>query len=193
MQQHYNETTSYKLLRTLINIGFWVGAAIAAVAFIMSFILPLITTEISISYQGVFQSTGDGFALSLPQEVVKSLPYWYTAVFGSIYTAFAFLCLWQLKNIINSMRFESPFTQKNAWMLRIMGISIVALVYIRQFINYLYALNLMDYCVRNGGFSVITPRLELIPSGVFFALCLFVLAEVFKYGSVLQHEHDTTV
>lgn len=193
MQEHYSAAKSYKLLSIFVNMGFWVGLAIAVLSFILSFILPLITKDVSIKYDGMFDLSGDGFALSAPAGVLSGLPLYMVYACGFIYVVLSFLSLLQLKNIVNSMRTDPPFTQANAWRLHIIGICVLGTAYIRQFVNYFYAKNILEHSIQSGGSSFITPRFELLPSGVFFALCLFVLAEVFKYGCILQHEHDTTV
>lgn len=77
--------------------------------------------------------------------------------------------------------------------IRIIGWAILIQSYLRQLIVYQYVQNLLQTSANHEVNDILQARFNLLPEGAVLALCILILAEVFRYGCVLQPEHDTTV
>jgi hypothetical protein len=181
----------YHVLRAFLNIGFWVG--VVAVVIYMGFSIVQGITGGMKSLFNSAQLSFDGFFLnqaaiskSDTSSIFVLLTTWLTIIVG-------LLCVWLLRNIVNSLSDSTPFTQKNVNRIRIIGWVLFAQAYLAQLMNYLLAKELSDAALSGGTQPIIQAHFNLIPEGVLLALCVLILAEVFRYGCTLQNEHDTTV
>lgn len=168
---------SFQIIRVLVNIFFWVGVAVLAA--IIGISLFVAEAKLAFSMEGFQVMPVPGLQMSWAPMIVWVL------------LGLALLLL--LKQILNSMKQGTPFTQVNAKRLLAMGVLALAQSYAGQWNAYKFAQSVYDYSVQNGLAPIIKPQFQLLPAGALLGLCLIVLAEVFRYGSVLQHEHDTTV
>lgn len=191
MNEKFINSKVYLALRALLNIGFLIGVVV--------FLFYLCMMVVSIFIDGTNPITNaispnlDGFILEQtvpPKTGAGNVFYFFTGL-SAVFVSF--LCVWMLRNIVNSLSDATPFTQKNVNRIRIMGWTLLVQVYLKQLMYYLYAQQLSDAYQQSGTPSLIQPHFTLLPDGVFFALCVVVLAEVFRYGCTLQNEHDTTV
>ncbi len=168
---------SFKIIRVFVNIAFWIGVAVLAAMIGVS----LFAAEAKLAF------SMEGFML-LPVPGLK-ISWGPTIVWVLLGAAL----LWLLKQILNSMKQGTPFTEKNAKRLLAMGLLALAQTYVGQWNAYRLAQSVFDYSVQNGLTPVMQPQFQLLPASALLGICLLVLAEVFRYGSVLQQEHDTTV
>jgi hypothetical protein len=77
--------------------------------------------------------------------------------------------------------------------LEIIALVVLVGTYVRQVLVYQYVKAVAVLGASGGSDVLIRPNFTLLPSGVLLAVCLFVLARIFKYGCQLQYEHDMTV
>ena len=168
---------SFQIIHVLVDIGFWIGVAVLAAIIGISLFVP--QAEMNLSMEGL---------VFLP---VSGLEIGWGILIVWVLLGVAFL--WLLKQILNSMKQGTPFTEKNAKRLLVMGILALAQSYVGQWNVYRLAQSVFDYSVQNGLTPIVQPQFQLFPASALLAICLVVLSEVFRYGSVLQQEHDTTV
>ncbi len=168
----------YRVLRGLLNIGFWICTACFLIFIIFIFVRP---QSVGISFDGFTLSVIDGL-------LTKDLyPLFYLSI-GVAYSV-GIACLWLLKKMIQSID-NTPFTLVNVKSITMIGWLILIQAYTRQIIHY----SLIERISAKAGASfMLQPRFELIPPGAFLALCVLVIAEIFRFGCTLQQEHDSTV
>ena len=168
---------SFKIIRVVVNIGFWIGVSVLAAIIGISLFAP--QAEMNLSMEGL---------VFLPVSGLET-GWGITIVWVLLGVAF----LWPLRQMLNSMKQGTPFTEKNAKRLLAMGILALAQSYVGQWNVYRLAQSIFDYSVQNRLTPVVQPQFQLFPASALLAICLVVLSEVFRYGSVLQQEHDSTV
>jgi len=175
----------YRVLKVCVGLGLWIGILVAVLLVVLPILFP--------SLGGHLGFTAEGFAFSgvdftgTPQLGV--LFYASTVVMlGS-----TLVCLWMLRDLVYSLGKGTPFFLGNVKRLRIMGWAVCVLGYARQNIGYACALNLLERYPVDAGRPWVEARLTLFPDQVLLALCILVLAEVFRLGCQLQSEHDQTV
>jgi hypothetical protein len=171
---------SFKIIRIVVNIGFWIGVAALAAIIVVSLVAPQL--EMAFSIEGLIFLPLSGVEIG-----------WGTTALYILWILVGLAFLWALKRILNSMKHGTPFTEENAKRLFAMGALALAQSYIGQWNTYRLAQSMFDYSVQNALVPLIRPQFQILPSSALLAFCLLVLAEVFRYGSVLQQEHDTTV
>ncbi len=190
MNEKFINSKVYHALRALLNLFFWVTAVI----FLFYFCWLIVSSFVDKT--SPYFSIGpnlDGFILTEAMSMksgTTGIFYFFTALLD---VAAFFICFSMLRNIVNSLCDATPFTQKNVNRIRIMGWTLLAWVYLNDGMNYLYAQQIFDSYHQNGTQCMIQPHFNWLPNGIFLALCVVVLAEVFRYGCTLQNEHDTTV
>lgn len=191
MNEKFINSKVYHVLRALLNLFFWVTAV--GLLFYLCWLVVSSFVDKTFPIGFSIEPNLNGFVLS---KAVSFKP----GITGTLYFFIALLCaadfllcFAMLRNIVNSLCDETPFTQKNVIRIRIMGWSLLALAYLAELMNYLYAQQIFDSYHDTGTQSIIQPYFNFLPNGIFLALCVVVLAEVFRYGCTLQNEHDTTV
>lgn len=174
----------YLTVRFLLDIGLIIGLGFSVVFMALLLFKPEAASSFGLNF--------DGFMLD-NKIISPASPYF--AKFCCTIAAFlvtSILSLWMLRNTVASLGDASPFTRKNVNRIRIIGWALLAQAYVKELMIYLIAKQLSTMLNQNG-----TPLLQgvftLLPDGVILALCVLVLAEVFKHGCTLQLEHDTTV
>ena len=168
---------SFKIICAFVNIGFWIGLAVLVAIIGVSLF----------AMQAMPAFSMEGFVI-LPIPGLKMS--WGITI---IWVLLGVALLWLLRQILNSMKRDTPFTEKNAKRLFAMGILALAQTYVGQWNAYRLAQSVFDYSVQNGLTPVIQPQFQLLPASALLGICLVILSEVFRYGAVLQQEHDTTV
>lgn len=191
MNEILEKTTAYRILRALLNIGLWVLIGISAAYLILWIIAALVPQ----SFTHAVSSTSlvlSGFRIINSAEAQTALnPAYVTGIL--VMMAAGIVCVWLLRSIVNSVRDGSPFTAENVKRIRTIGWVLFAQAYLHELTNYLFACSLYDTALQSGSSPVLIPHFTWLPDGVFLALCVLVLAEIFRYGCILQREHDTTV
>ena len=174
---------SFQIIRVIVNIGFWVGAVALAAILLVGLFAP----QTQVTYRGY---VAEGFLFSPIPGVQTG---WETVPFNVLWMLFGVAFLWLLKCILNSMGKGTPFTGQNASRLMWMGILALLQSYTGQWNAYRMAQALFQYNVQQGISPMIRPQFQLLPDSALLGICLLILAEVFRYGVILQQEHDTTV
>jgi hypothetical protein len=174
----------YLTVRFLLDIGLFISIGFAVVFMALLLFSPESTASFGLNF--------DGFMLD-NKVVSPESPYFASFCCAIVvFLGTGVLSLWMLRNTVASLGDESPFTMKNVNRIRIIGWALFVQAYGKEFMVYLIARQLSTVLNQNG-----TPVLQgvftLLPDGVILALCVLVLAEVFKHGCTLQQEHDTTV
>ncbi|HEX3037415.1 MAG TPA: DUF2975 domain-containing protein [Oscillospiraceae bacterium] len=190
MNEKFINSKVYHVLRSVLNLFFWVTAV--ACLFWLCWLIVSSFVDKTFPHFSIVPNF-DGFILTETVSIKSGTTgtlYFFTTL---LYVADFFLCFAMLRNIVNSLCNTTPFTQKNVNRIRIMGWSLLAGAYLNELMNYLYAQQIFDSYHKNGTQCMIQPHFSFLPNGVFLALCVIVLAEVFRYGYTLQNEHDTTV
>lgn len=180
-----------KVLRVITNISFW--ALLFAV--ILMLVLAIITLlgmiqpfdymdNMSISPDGVLRFKLGELSPSQSQSVAATILF-ALASLGCVYGAL----LYFLSGILRSVEKGSPFVKENALRISIMGYIllggsvIVGLAYSITAFTLFEALNITDVSVN---FQL---NSTMFASG----LLLLILAGIFRYGSYLQEEYDSTL
>lgn len=186
MSNTFTNSKLYKSLYLLLNIGLWVSILFSLVSIFILFFK---------GNQG-FISSGlafDGFAI-VNNNSFKTLGLNWLFIIISLTTyCTGIICIWMLRNIVNSLKFSSPFTLDTVKRIRIIGWALFIEAYLRQLLNYLYINELSNWYINNGIEPIIQSRFNILPDKIVLVLCILILAEVFKYGCILQSEHDSTV
>ena len=108
-----------------------------------------------------------------------------TSICGLVIAPF----FYQLSLILKSVEKDKPFEVNNARRLTIMGVLLIAFSIVFRIGDYVIlqsALNAVD--IPN-----MTINYTFDKNGLLMGLLLFILAGVFKHGSYLQEEYDTTL
>ena len=183
MANTFIDSKFYKFLRAVLNVGFWIAAA----AFLASFFLLLFKPETAANL--VF----DGFTLSGIDNFSSMLSKVIFIVSTDLMMLLGVFCVWMLRDVVNSLKIGSPFSTLNVKRIRLLGWALFAVAYLRQAACYITADRMSQVLSDNGMGSLIQARFQLIPEGAVLAICVLLLAEVFRYGCMLQNEHDTTI
>ena len=171
---------SFKIIRIAVSIAFWVGVAVLAVMVAFPFLAP--EKKMALDMEGLA-------ILPVPGRETD----WATTVLFAVFMLLGLAFLWLMKWILNSMKRGTPFKKENAKYLSMMGVLAFVQSYVGQWNVYRFAQDVYLYHVENGIAPSVLPQFKLVPGSALFAICLLVLAEVFRYGVILQQEHDTTV
>ncbi|HOP12196.1 MAG TPA: DUF2975 domain-containing protein [Oscillospiraceae bacterium] len=173
----------YKILRVVLNIALWIAAG----AFLASFFLLLFKPEM------MSNLVLDGFSLN-------GIDYSETPILKIIFIAntdiimlLGVFCVWMLRNIVNSLKAGSPFSTDNVRRIRLVGWALFVTAYLRQAASFMAADQVSQMLSEKGLDSFIQAQFRIIPEGAVLAFCVLLLAEIFRYGCMLQAEHDTTV
>lgn len=191
MNKSFVNSKIYKILHAILHFGLWISIGVSAI-----YLIVILYQNFSVGNKKWLNSTGlcfDGFILNnevLTKSVKSSFLFFFTA---AMTLSISILCIWILCNIVDSLKDSSPFTMKNVKRIRMIGWVLFAQAYLRQLMNYIFANELYNAYLQNEIQPVLKARFTLIPDGAFLALCILVLAEIFRYGCNLQQEHDTTV
>ena len=114
---------------------------------------------------------------------------WGAAVL--VYAASAIILLVLLRSILRTVAAGTPFVEGNARRIRAIGILIPAFGLLIQALQWATALVTMNTVVADG--LHIKASLTLNLTYLFIGLVIVALAEVFRYGSLLQADADLTV
>lgn len=179
---------SYRFLKFITEIGFWFSIIFFTGAMVFYFIS--VTFGWSINSFTFSLSYFSGFEVFLYNEYINPYLIPFSLAVGSVTSI---IVLWVFRGIIRSVGDGSPFTYANVRRIQTSACSLLVQSYGFMAINYFVVKSLRVYFEQAGLQSVFSERVSLIPNGAVIAFCLFFLAEVFKYGCILQKAYDTTV
>lgn len=184
MDNRFTDSTPYRILRLVLSVGFWIAIGYAAVMFV-AILLSAFVPQVREQFVAASTLQLDGFTITLPGSAPS--PAHAVGAIGMLVAGV--ICVWMLRNIVRSLKTDSPFTDANVKRIRVIGWVVLGQAYLHELSNYLFINGI------NADTAVITLKAQftLLPDGVLLALCILVLAEVFRYGCTLQREHDTTV
>jgi uncharacterized membrane protein len=188
MESCVHQSKVYGFLRMILNLGFWLSLA--------AFLLFLISLPAGTIFHSNLQFSPsisfDGLLFTYEVEKTGAF-YWQYVLMVSVVYALGLFCIWTLRGLVYSLDKDSPFTQKNVNRIRTIGWAVLIQSYLRQLTVYQYVQHLLQTAANREVNSILQTRFNLLPEGAVLALCILILAEVFRYGCVLQQEHDTTV
>jgi len=179
-----------KFLRVLVDFGFWIGV-LALVVFVA-----LVVFQLPVGPGGqriVPNMQFDGFRIESSVALQSQGNYAMLVFLMVLMMLSAIIGLWFVRAMVHSLKAGTPFTFANARRLEIIALVVLVGTYVRQVLVYQYVKAVAVLGASGGSDVLIRPNFTLLPSGVLLAVCLFVLARIFKYGCQLQYEHDMTV
>lgn len=183
MTNSFIESKFYKILHAVLNIGLWIAAG----AFLISFFLLLFKPEIE------FNLAFDGFSLSGIDYSESALSKVAFLISAGLMMLLGVFCVWMLRNIVNSLKSGSPFSKDNVRRIRLLGWALFAMAYLKQAACFISADTVSRVLAEKGLDTLVQMRFQIIPMGAVLAFCVLLLAEIFRYGCMLQTEHDATV
>jgi hypothetical protein len=189
------------ILRLFSQICFWgsiAGAALTAVIALILIIFPNVYSffmtpmnlfkngSLAIELNDMLRySFNSNQAMNINMEPAFFSIIIRTSICGAIMAPF----FYQLSLILKSAEKDNPFEVKNARRLTIMGILLIAnsIVY-----------RIGDYVILHSILKVVDlPNLSINytfnMNGLLMGVLLFILAGIFRHGSYLQEEYDTTL
>ncbi len=179
---------SARIFITIVNIIRYFAAAFA-------FVYGVILVIFTFTPEGLFQTLENGgiilsgFSVSakaLLQAKNAGLPVWIGAVSAGLGAAI----VWLFADVLLSFSNGKPFIEKNTKRLFCMGTLMLVQSYAAQGFHCVVAEGLLRL---PGASGLITPYFSLLPDGAILAFGVITLAGVFRYGILLQGEHDSTV
>ncbi len=179
---------SARIFITIVNIIRYFAAAFA---FVYGAILVIFTFTSEGSFQtlekgGIILSGFSVSAEALLQAKYTGLPVWIGAVSAGLGAAI----IWLFADVLLSFLNGKPFIAKNTKTLFYMGTLLLLQSYAAQGFHYIVAEGLLRL---PGASDLIAPYFSLLPDGAILAFGVMTLAGVFRYGILLQGEHDSTV
>ncbi len=183
MVKSFIDLKFYKILRIVLNIGVWIAAGAFLISFFVLLFIP--ETEFNLAFEGFTLSE-----INTPETAFQRVTFLVSAGLMMLSGVF---CIWMLRNIVNSFKFGSPFSKDNVRRIRLFGWALIVMAYLKQFACFITADRISQTLTGRGTNSLIQARFSVIPEGAVLALCVLLLAEIFRYGCLLQSEHDTTV
>lgn len=194
----------FKRMYTALQIGYWGGIGLLIAFVCLNVWFGLQPQELFSAEKGIMHWF---FSIQLSDMVTKSVmvPFTYfqpinpdmfnakTAylVVSSTNTVLAF-CAYlysfsQIRHIIGSiLGGNSPFILANAARMRRLGIAVILYSLMGKLI-----LNILICLLVTGIFSINLGGISLV--GIIIGILVLFVSEIFKYGALLQEEHDTTI
>lgn len=186
-----------RILRIVIQIFYWVSlaaAAILAVSIIVISILPERYFIISPSARDNIRFSIDGlisYSINPRAAVELSLKPVYQAIsiMAAIISAGLSMIFRQIGDILRTVENNRPFTEENSRRLTIIGvILIIGSIVFRTAEGIVASAMIHTLDIQNMQVSYGSDNFMML-SG----FLILILAGVFKYGSYLQQEYDTTL
>lgn len=183
MTNSFIDSKFYKILRAVLNIGLWLAVGASLICFFLLLFKPEMVSEMvfdGISFNGIddFESTFSKIVFLISNDLMM-----LSGILG----------LLMLRNVVNSLKSGSPFSRDNVKRIRILGWSLFAMAYFKQTACLITVDRISQTLSEKGMDSLIQAQFQLLPDGVVLAVCVLLLAEIFRYGCMLQTEHDSTV
>lgn len=190
MYQQWEKSPALQVLRVLLDIGFWLGL-VALAGLLALLLLPQASALSNSAISAGLQF--DGFRVNLPELDLSPTAFrLYSAVLWLV-LGLGLVTIWILRAMVRSLRESTPFTVANARRIEIIAGIMLAGAYIRQFTLCQFVNRYLAVPSPGSTEPLLTAHFNLLPSGVLWALCLLILARIFRYGIQLQLEHDQTV
>ena len=102
------------------------------------------------------------------------------------------LVIYHLRKIFATLAGGDPFSKGNSRRIKTIGWLVITATVFKAVLSFLFGLYFMNFISLPGLILEANIRLEDF-SGVFAGIIILILAEVFKYGSLLQEEQNLTV
>lgn len=187
------KTKSYRLLQIVINVGFWIAVVLCIGIWSFFFITNLFGWNNDAFRLSIINYSGSGFVISNNAHFNLSLPLWATSIALMLVSAVGIFILWELRCIVRSIGNGSPFIFQNVKRMRLVAFAIFVQSYGLMIVGYFAAQHHRIVFEESSLQPFLNEKLELFPTGALIALFVLVLAEIFRYGCILQHAYDTTV
>lgn len=185
-----------KIFEVIARVFFWTSVICAVCSFIAGIAVQFLNDSVFI-----IKPTGNsaaGFTLSgvISYKITSSNP---AANIRPVMTAVFFMAIVicaiiapifkQIELILKTVRNDRPFSFENANRLNIIGFVLMAGAFVIKIAESLVASTMIDTFKLDHLAVTYTPDDMMIV----VAFLIFILSGVFKYGSYLQHEYDSTV
>lgn len=182
------KSKSGRIFITIVNIIRYFAVAFALFYGTMLFILTLLPEgTIQMLEKGNVIITGFSVsAKALLQAADAGFPVWI----GAVGAGFGAAVVWLFADMLLSFLNGHPFIEKNTKRLFWMGILLLLRAYATQGFHCVVAEGLLRL---PGASGLMVPYFSLLPDGAILAFGVMTLAGVFRYGILLQGEHDSTV
>lgn len=193
----------FKRMHTALQIGYWGGMGLLVAFICFNVWIGLKPQELFSGEQGIAHWS---FSVPLSDTVTKSVlvPFTYfqpinpdkfdaknaylvVSLTNIVLTFCAYLySISQIRHIIGSiLNGSSPFILANAARIRRMGIAVILYSLLAKLV-----LNILICLLVTHIFSINLGGISLI--GIIIGILVLFLSEIFKYGALLQEEHDST-
>ncbi len=179
-----------RVFQVLLVMGLIVAAAATLILAIRPDLFPSMYDNDPSSLQFLLP----GLSIVLPEPVTTFLApsFWAVTVGTRIPVVLVVLYITsQFKTIVDSISTGSPFTTSNAARIRNCGIAILVGAAVETASRSIWGFYVMNHVSVPG--VTFNPRLSLATEATFAGLIVLIIAEVFRYGVLLQEEHDLTV
>lgn len=182
------------VLRLLVNIAWYASLIVALMLVWGAFRTLLPDAGIPGEHAWAWKVDQPGLTLTFPGALPApaTRQFFRFSVFPTGIPAYVMLMmiLHVLRKLL-ACSIESPFTPENASRVRTLGLLLLGNVVIRATGNLLYSRWVVEN-VHLPGVDIQTNILTL-GGGLFTALLVLILSEVYRYGVLLQEERDLTV
>ena len=182
------------VVRVLVNIG-WYGYLVVAFFISVVSIPSLFRSQdyLSTAASVPWMEHQPGYTIIF-SDALSSEAFGRFARFGRLLSLpnliLTLFILYNLRKLLAG-GIENPFTLENARRMRIMGFLMLAAVAAETAANFVYA----RFVINNVHIPGATIHANPLPyrGGLFSALLMLIVSEVFKLGVLLQQEHDLTI
>ena len=184
------------LTATVVNVAWWVVLAVFVIqiGFSVYGMISLDSTSAILAHVSLDVSE---LGLSIPVPLksldlpaIRKLSGMFFAL-GVVTAAFVFFVLNHVKGILRLALAGTPFVRESARRVRTIGLAILGWAAYSTLVQAVFGMFMAGHLTWPG----VPIRAKVSPSieTIIFGLLMLVLAEVFRYGLVLQEEHDLTV
>ncbi len=190
--------STLRVARGFVNFTWYLGLAGFVIMGIFALIEVFSPETLSLASRGSLvvspQILGPGIILELSPEFISPELYRLPGLvwgIGFVAIGVVFFAIHTLREILATVSSGTPFVTENAIRLRHIGFAIIAGGVLKVAVEMIVGLHIARYIKIPGvGIGV---RSSLGIETFLFGLLVLVLAEIFRFGTELQEEHDLTV
>lgn len=187
-----------KSLRIVMNVFYWsavVAILLAAISLLIINFLPkeYLTAKHFLNSNASFNFSFNGLQFSPGNAIHENADFTHVimSILGSvfIYGLALSVIFKQIRNILKTVETQTPFENDNTKRLTKIGAVLIIGSFLFNAINGLVTISIIKLFESDKYSFVFGPDLFILFTG----LMIFILAGIFKYGTYLQNEYDTTL
>lgn len=186
-----------RYLYKIINFLFWLSIFLAAIFFVVSIILLVIpiksnlllspsNNSISLSPDNIIRFNLENISVNL---ISLKEVFIYLFISFSIVSIFLAFITKQLKCIFFNVINNDPFNENNSKSILFIGYSVI----IGAIVFPISKAIVIDKIINGFNFSNVSVVYSINIEGIFIGILLIILSSIFRFGSYLQIEHDSTI